>query len=87
MQRQGPAKPSAWRLWLGSTEIGNGGLRHLSNLHELRWLAFFGNDITDAAIPALKRYTELEYLELQRTAVTQNGLDELRRALPNCYIP
>ena len=31
--------------------------------------------------------TKLEYLELQGTAITDKGLDELRKALPNCYIP
>lgn len=78
-------------LWLSSTEIDNQGLLHLANLRKLTALGVSNTGLTDAAVPILKRFTRLEYLELNvnvrsSTRLTERGLRELQKALPNCYI-
>ncbi len=58
-------------------------LRMLPHLKEL-WLDY--TDVDDAAIPDLKELRSLEILRLEETSLTWTGANELRSALPQCYI-
>ena len=44
------------------------------------------SQVTDASLPVLKRLTRLSRLRLSQTGISENGLDELKRALPGCAI-
>ena len=45
-----------------------------------------GTDVTDSELVHLKDLTQLEHLYLNNTQVTDAGVAELQRALPNCKI-
>jgi hypothetical protein len=42
--------------------------------------------VTDAGLECLKGLTELEWLNLKNTQVTNDGVNKLQRALPHCKI-
>jgi len=42
--------------------------------------------ITDAGLVHLKDLTNLEYLDLRETPITDSGVAELQKAVPNCEI-
>ena len=73
------------RIDLNGTWIEDDQLAHLQNLTGLRVLALNGTNITDAGLKHLKGLTKLESLELGRN-VTEVGVAELKRFLPNCKI-
>ena len=60
-------------------------LVHLKGLTSLKSLVL-GSDITDAGLVHLKGLTKLQKLFLSSTKVTDAGVAELQKALPNCKI-
>jgi len=45
-----------------------------------------GTSVTDASIPVLKVMTALKTLNLEKTQISDRGVRELQKALPNCKI-
>ena len=61
-------------------------MKHLAALPKLTQLRLVGADVTDAAIPDLKKLVLLTDLDLKGTKVSPAGVKELAAALPNCWI-
>lgn len=62
-------------------------LAHLSKFTQLERLDLSRNgQITDAALPHLKRLANIKDLDLRGTSMTDTAVAELRRALPNARI-
>jgi len=53
---------------------------------DLKTLDISNTPITDAGLPHLKDLTNLTYLNLIETQITDSGVAELQKALPNCKI-
>jgi hypothetical protein len=73
-------------LSLGGTGISGPGLDGLRSCAALHTLELHHTRIDDASIPYLARLTQLANLNLTGTAITDAGLAQLRRSLPNCNI-
>ena len=75
-------------LSLYGTQITDAGLVHLEGLTNLQKLFLDGTHVTDAGLEHLKGLTKLErlYLYLNRTQITDAGVAELKKSLPNCEI-
>ena len=67
-------------------QVTDAGLDCLKGLPHLQWLSLSRTQITDAGLERLKRLSELQYLFLYNTHVTERGVKELQQALPNCKI-
>ncbi len=76
--------PQLQRLYATETAIGDAGLENLSGLVELRELALDKTQVTDAGLANLRGLTRLE--SLRETAVTDAGVNDLQKCLPNCKI-
>ena len=60
-------------------------LKGLENLTQLRFLGLNSNQLTD--VKCLENLTQLTQLNLQDNPdLTKAQIDELQKALPNCYI-
>jgi hypothetical protein len=55
-------------------------------LNELQTLALVKTQIADAGLGQLKGFTQLQWLYLNGTKVTDQGVKKLQHALPNCKI-
>lgn len=44
------------------------------------------DEVDDTDLAALEHFPEMEYLELVDTAVTDDGVEKLQRALPKLHI-
>jgi Leucine-rich repeat (LRR) protein len=67
--------------------LSNDALKHLQGLVSLKELSLFAcPNITDAGLAHLKTLTALESLELGQTRVTDHGIAQLQKQLPNCAI-
>jgi internalin A len=76
-------------LSLESTRITDAGLKELAGLKNLQWLDLHNTPITDAGLKELAGLKNLQWLDLGDpwcTKVTNAGVQELRKALPKCYI-
>lgn len=73
-------------LWLYKLTVDDSDLAELERLPLLHKLVISGTPITDAGCEHLKRCKNLKELDLTDTRLTQQGLDILRAALPNCKI-
>jgi hypothetical protein len=62
------------------------GLKVLRGHKSLKILRIGGPDVTDAWVADLKTLDNLEILSLDSSKVTDQGLAELRKALPKCLI-
>jgi hypothetical protein len=75
------------RLELGSAKVTDEGLKGLAGLATLEMLDLDGNgQVTDAGLKELAGLTALQSLNLARTKVTKAGVDDLKKALPECQI-
>jgi len=73
-------------LYLRNTEVTGAGLDAL-DCPQLQELDLSGaRAIDDKAVPHLKRFTNLNFLTLTDTGVTEKGAKELAAALPGCQI-
>ena len=72
---------------LSGTKVTDAGLSHLKGLTNLQTLWLTGTwGVTDAGLEHLKALTKLKSLHLDRTNVTDEGVEKLQQALPDCYI-
>ncbi len=72
-------------LHLGSTNVPDAALEHLAGLAELQILDLDQTSVTDAGLRHLKGLINLKELKVP-DAVTEAGLDELKRAIPGLKI-
>jgi serine/threonine protein kinase/Leucine-rich repeat (LRR) protein len=73
-------------LDLEDTVVGDDGCKALSELSTLKSLNVQGSLVSDAGIPLFSALRSLESADLSGTKATLQGVDSLRRALPNCKI-
>jgi len=74
-------------LDLYRTNITDAGLEHVKGLKHLRYLNLhWQKKVTDAGLEHLKGLESLQHLDLRGTKVTDGGVENLQRALPNCKI-
>jgi hypothetical protein len=78
--------PSLKRLNLRWTNIGDAGMRYVSELGTLEELVLVGAEVTDASVGRLKRLRSLKKLDVSLTLMTASGVAELQAALPSCRI-
>jgi hypothetical protein len=72
------------RAWPG--ELGDDGLVHLKGLARLEVLALRGSRVSDRGLGHLRGLTRLRDLDLGGGAVTQEGMDAFREAMPSLLI-
>jgi Leucine-rich repeat (LRR) protein len=77
--------PHLEQLDLWNTRIGDATVARLSDLKQLEWLDLRGTRVTDEGAQNLTNLVHLHDLRLPAT-VTDNGLEVLSRALPNCSV-
>jgi len=68
------------------TAVTGAGLAHLKDLKSLQSLYLSNTLVPDAALARLKEFKSLHLLELYKTAVTDAGVSDLKKALPDCEI-
>jgi hypothetical protein len=80
--------PKFTSINLGATKMTDSGLVHLGALENLEFvsLAYLKEAITDAGLIHLKGMSNLKHLDLRDTKVTDAGVAELMKSLPNCQI-
>ena len=69
-------------LDLSGTQITGNGLKHLCGLTALEYLYLSQTRVGDADLRHLKGLTSLGHLDVTGTAVTEEGVDEIKRHLP-----
>jgi hypothetical protein len=75
------------RLCLSETDLTDLGLRRLQALPNLKILRLAGvRKITSAGLAHLAVLRRLNWIEVQGTAVTKDGVDKLQEALPDCTV-
>jgi hypothetical protein len=83
--------PTLEKLELVNTNVTDGGLAVLATLPNLKHLTLFRDDfrattLTDNAVTQLRGMKQLEELEVSGGWISQESVQELRKALPNCTI-
>ena len=69
------------------SKVTDEGLVHLKALTELETLELRdANNVTDEGLKHVKGLTNLRWLMLTNTKVTDEGVKNLKEALPNCRI-
>jgi hypothetical protein len=74
------------RIWLDGTRITDVGTVHLERLNQLKLLYLQDTNISDRSLVHLKMLKSLLQLEIGGTAITEDGVSELQRSLPNAKI-
>jgi hypothetical protein len=69
-------------LDLSNTSLGDKTIDSIRAARSLKTLWLTGSQITDASIPVFLGLPNLESLDVQRTGVTEAGLEQLRRVRP-----
>ncbi|XP_057967331.1 uncharacterized protein LOC131157301 isoform X2 [Malania oleifera] len=70
--------PTLERLWISETGLSADGIKLLSSLTKLSVLDLGGLPVTDVAFWSLKVLTELQYLDLWRSEISNKGAAVLR---------
>lgn len=78
--------PKLRRLELVSPRITDRGISHLATLQELEEIDIFSSTVTDAGLLHLRSMPNLRILNIRDVQTSVEGLDRLRRALPDCHI-
>ncbi len=80
--------PALQELSINDTQVTDAGLGHLKSLTGLKGLLLEYNhpQLTDAGLKHLEGLTGLQSLLLSGTQVTDAGVSEFQKALPNCKI-
>lgn len=78
--------PKLATLRVDVTELGDEGVRKLSDSKNLFYLSLYGTKTTDASVPHLSRIKSLQHLGAQETRLTVEGVRQLAAALPQCHI-
>ncbi|MCR9291856.1 MAG: hypothetical protein NXI32_03995 [bacterium] len=74
-------------LKLVNASVSNGGTAFLKDLPELKRLELSNNqEITDDCIQHLKHLQDLEWLKIYSTGISSDGVEQLRKSLPDCTI-
>jgi hypothetical protein len=73
-------------LSLGNDNIDGSGLTYLRNVKGLKTLYLGNTGVGDDDLDVLKSFPELSSLYINGTKITPAGVEELRAALPNCFI-
>jgi hypothetical protein len=73
-------------LWLDGTQVTDMGIAQLGHMAEMQSLLLSGKAITDAAIPHLLGFQNLKQLYLTDTDVSKEGLEILKKGLPECAV-
>lgn len=71
---------------LTKTRVTARGLSELAHLPALRQLYIWDTPVSGHALEVLGKCTQLDYLSLHQTGVTDAGVEELRKELPGCRI-
>ena len=74
------------RLHLENTKITDAGLTHLKTLTNLEYLNLYGTQVTDSVASELEGLKNLRALYLWQTKVTPDGVEKLKKALPQCQV-
>ena len=75
------------KLNLDNIPVTDADVEKLAPLAEnLTFLHLGGTKITDAAVPTLVKFQKLTTLHVNRTKVSSEGAEELRKALPGCEV-
>jgi hypothetical protein len=73
-------------LDFSNRKLSDTDMQQFACAHNVRVLNLAGNSITDAGLMHLKDVSSLVMLYLMDTQVTEQGLAELQKYLPNCGI-
>lgn len=73
-------------LSVGNNSITDAGIVSLTSTSKLASLGLPGIPITDKSIPVLMPLTSLGSLSIEKTHLTEGGVRQLYKALPNCFI-
>ena len=71
---------------LGYSGVTDRGAASLLNYPSLKYVFLWGTKITDETITVLAKMSGLRLVNVSDTGVTQSGFDELKQALPNCFV-
>ena len=80
-----PARPGTASIYTPPRWTGKG-LAGLKSLPNLQSISVAGPQVTDADLPVLMSLKRLRMICLTQTSVTKEGVDVLRKALPNCKV-
>lgn len=73
-------------LWLADTSVTGKGLDALAELKNLKMLGLTNTGVSDEDLGRLSSLSSLENLNVKGTMVTQNGVEQLKQAIPGCEI-
>jgi serine/threonine protein kinase/Leucine-rich repeat (LRR) protein len=73
-------------LDLSNTDVTAAGLAHLKDCKKLTAILLESTDVSDSAVAPLESCKNLTQLYLAKTKFTAAGIDELKKALPECKI-
>jgi hypothetical protein len=66
--------------------VSDGGLQALAPLKNLRGLDLPRTGVSDASVPTLAALGALRFLDVRESKITNKGVAELKKALPDCRI-
>jgi hypothetical protein len=67
------------------SNVTDAGIKELVSLsHKLEAIDVRSTSVSDKSVPALKQFPRLTLLRVQGSALSAQGRDEIRKALPNC---
>ena len=61
-------------------------MRAINDIDRLKAIDLYGTPISDAYLPALYGLDKVQCIDLRDTRVTDEGVEKLQQALPNCKI-
>ena len=73
-------------LHLSNSSISDQGLKYLAKFPKLRWLVLNNTNLTDAGTAHLTNLPNLQELNLRGTAITVDGIERIRKSLPNTKV-
>ncbi|MSR57417.1 MAG: hypothetical protein EXS05_07075 [Planctomycetaceae bacterium] len=73
-------------LDLSRSALSDEGCAMIGNIPSLQGLRIAGTGVTDLGMQALSALTRLELLDINRTKVTSDGVQEFQRSVPNCEV-
>ena len=84
------ARDTLTLLHLSGNGFGDDGIDVVEYFPKLATLDLIDAPVSDQSIPLLSKLSTLSRLEINNTRISQDGFDQIKRALPNCkviYIP
>jgi len=73
-------------LWLDRTSVSESGLQWISSLSGLRELGLRNCPVGDGLVELVSNVQQLGVLNIFGTQLTEKGVVELQKRLPNCEI-